>query len=152
MATSSVPRVKARLLTVMQTALTTLNAQGRVTWAHPGESIGKEAVFMGDAKFESETTVALRSGAHQQDEHYNVPVVCDVTADGNDAQAAEERAYAIAGSVEDAIRADQTLGALTWTDGAVIRVQVEGKEPMGYQSDQTRYYAVVVNVNVHARI
>lgn len=152
MATSSVPRVKARLLTTMQTALAALHTRGAVTWAHPGADVRKEAVFMGDARFSSESPSALRASPRQQDEFYTIPVFVDVMAEGNDPQGAEERAYVLAGSVEDAIRTDQTLGALTWTGGTLFYAQVDGKEPLGYQTDQGRVYAVVLNIKVHARI
>ena len=55
MATSSVPSVKAGLLTIMRAAVGTIQCE----WAHPGQYIAKESIFMDDAQGCEERAWAL---------------------------------------------------------------------------------------------
>lgn len=155
MATSSIPRIKTALLTAMQTALPTLNTASRVTWAHPGAAISKEAVFMGDAFNISENVAALRVAPHQHDERYVIPVWVDVLSEGNDAQSSEERMWTIIGSIENALRADPTISATAGLISAVIGdggEGGEGKHPENYQTDGAWASRCMVSVKIHARI
>lgn len=103
---STVPVAKATILAGIQarSGLNALNNAGAITWAHPGELIQKEAIFMASAEFNSEDVVALRPRRHIHDEKYVIPVWVDVIQDGDDAQAAETRMWTLVGEVEQAIR------------------------------------------------
>lgn len=145
MATSSVPACKAGILALLDAAAGLAAVQ--TEWAHPGEKIMHESIFMLDAEFTEESVAALRTTPRPHTENYTVPVVVDIVAAGDDARAAEERAYELAGHIENAIRNDPTLGGAT-----TLGARVGGKVPQSYMSDQGRAVSLRVDVVVQARI
>ena len=142
---STVPAVKGAILGLIEArgALAAIQTE----WGHPGKNIARESIFMEDAQFDSESIAFMRVAPHPHTEEYVVPVVVDVLSEGDDARAAEERGWTLAGEVEEAIRNATNLGL----PGVVIKSWVSGKTPIGYQSDMGRAFRCLVNVSVQAR-
>lgn len=146
MATSTVPRAKAGILTLIA-ARAAISTVGQ-SWAHPGELIQDEAIFLGDTRFNSERTVSLKPAPNTQDEEYVIPVVVSVRQEGDAAQTCEERMWTIVGEVETAIRNDKSLNAAS----GVLWGQVVGKEPRNFIESQGRVSECVIDVAVRSRI
>lgn len=150
MASSSVAIVKAALLTTIR-ARPNLSAI-QVEWSHPGAKILKESIFMGPAQFTGETVSGLRPTPRKQDEEYTVPVWVSVLNEGDDAQTAETRMWALAAEVEEAVRAAPQLG-LSLVDGNGLQwAVVAGKEPREFVEPQGRIAECNIAVQCRARI
>lgn len=146
MATSSVPTVKAAILTLLQAvpALSTV----QVTYAIPAtDSKNHECVYMWDALFNSETEPFMRPTPRRHREDYVLPIVISVSAEGDDPQAAEDRMWAITGAVEDAFRTTPNPPGTT-IQWAIVR----GKQPVTGPRDGARIAENIVNVGVLADI
>lgn len=120
---STVPVVKAQVVSQLTTALATASTSGGqvpVTWAWPGPSAQHEAVFLGrhpdlddirlDVIHEFPTVKAARK---QRSETYQLPMTIwtfrpELSADG--AQECEERAFELLDPVEDVFADDPTIG------------------------------------------
>lgn len=115
MTTSSIPTVKARLVTVLDAALTV-----PVTYAWPGPATEPEAVFLGphpetaDVRLDASQQIpTIKAGRKQRQEDYTVRVtVWTFRPDKTpaDAQFVETRAFALAEAVEDALANDPRIG------------------------------------------
>lgn len=121
--TSTIPTVKAQLVSQITTALATAGAgdtQVPTTYAWPGPTTAPECVFLGphpdtadirlDARHEVPT---IKAGRKQRQEEYPVRVTVwvfrpDLTP--ADAATCEARAFVIAGLIESVLAADPTLG------------------------------------------
>ena len=121
--TSTVPTVKARLVTVLTAALASASLEGDqvpVTYAWPGPDTQPEAVFLGphpqaaDIRLDlSDQTPTVKAGRKQRQESYTVRVTVwcwrpDVTATG--AQTVETQAFSLAGLIEDVLAEDPRIG------------------------------------------
>lgn len=116
---SSAPAAKAGLLALLaaRPALSTVQR----SWGHPGELIEKESVLLLGVQ-SSEQPAQL--GQLARDETYSLTVAVCVHQDGDDAQAVEQRAWALAAEVEAAVHDDRTLsGALTGWAGVTAMAQ-----------------------------
>lgn len=143
---STVPAAKGAILTLIEARAGLATVQ--TSWATPGTAdIAKESIFLGDAEFSDETIAFMRPTPHPHTEEYRVPVVVDVLEEGNDAQSCEERAWTLAGEVEEAIRNAPNLAL----PSVVIKAWVSGKEGGGYRHDLGRAFVLLVNVSVQAR-
>jgi len=106
MATSStVPTARAALVAALTGAFPT----AQVAYSHPGDAREPESVYLGGARLTSEIAT-IRAGRKKRQEHYTIDVWFDVTGDGPDAQAAVERAWEMAGELEDILADDPSLG------------------------------------------
>lgn len=144
MATSTVPAVKAALLTALTTALGSV----QVKYAHPGDTIAKECVFMADAEFDSEDS-SIGQVSHY--ETYTVPVWVDVLSEGNDVQAAEARMWVLVGLVEAAVRSNGTLSATPGLLSATV-TGPNAKAPQNYITDQAWASRCRIAVQCKAKI
>lgn len=141
MSASSAPAAKAGLLTLLA-ARAALNGVQQ-SWAHPGKNIESETIFLGRVR-STETAAAL--GRQRRDEDYNIDVIVTVHQAGDDAQTVEERAWTLAGEVEQAVRADPTL------NGAVnVRAVINSFDQDLYIESDGRVAEILMTVNVHHR-
>jgi len=98
-AATSAPAVKAALLTLMRATGSLSDVQ--LEYAHPGATIQQEYVFYHKT---SEREKAAALGRKRRDEDYVIELIVGVARDGNDAQAAEERCWAIVSIIENLVR------------------------------------------------
>lgn len=113
--TSTVATVKARIVTVLTSALSV-----PVTYAWPGSSTQPECVFLGphpetaDIRLDLDSDIpTMKAGRKQRQEDYTVRITVwsfrpDLTA--ADAQECETRAFEILGDIEDEFADDVRLG------------------------------------------
>lgn len=121
--TSTLPAVKAQMVTKITTALATARTDGgplQVSYAYPGSKTEPETVFLGrhpdDPRNETlsqQSLVGINPGRRQRDEEYDVPVTVwtfrpDLTP--ADAATAEARAFTIAALIEQILANDLTAG------------------------------------------
>lgn len=114
---STIPAVKAYLLTTFTTAAATIPPPAAdetalmVQYGTPGRYMADEYVLVGDVKRTVEQYAMVGSGGQWAlQERYQVEWWVDVWRGGDKAQYVEERAWTIAASMEQAIRNDPTLG------------------------------------------
>lgn len=104
---STIPAVKGALLSILSDALTGV----LVTWGVPRGTKPAEWVLIGNV---TGAQRAAAIGRGRRAETYTVEIqVTVVNSDTVSQQETTERAYAIVEEIEDAIRADETLGNLT---------------------------------------
>src|SRR6266498_2365858 len=104
MATSSVPTVKANLVTQLQAHAGLSGVQ--VTNGPPLPTPSREFIWVGTAEGKQEiSTPALRH------EEYGVDVVISVERKGTDIVAADARCFALAAELENQLRTDPTVNA-----------------------------------------
>lgn len=121
--TSTVPTVKARLVTVIKASLATAGTDGGqipTTYAWPGPETESEAVFLGphpqtaDIRLNNTHDIpTIKAGRKQRQEDYDVRVTIwsfrpDLTP--ADAAECEARAYAIFALIESVFAADPKVG------------------------------------------
>lgn len=115
MTTSAVPRAKAALVDVLQ-AVPELGPT-RVFYGLPRDAGGRELVVVGDVEGDQRAATLGRGAASRREERFRILVVVTVVRDSIDTpKATTERAYELAGYVEDAIRATPDLGLTPDTD------------------------------------
>lgn len=103
---------------------------------------------MASAEFSTEEIATMRTAPHVHWERYEIPVHVEVLKEGNDAQAAESRMWALVGEVEDAVRLNVSLGI---SDAIVHTAVVTDKKPLEYESDMGRAFHCRVAISVQAR-
>lgn len=135
---SAVYAAKEGLLAILESA-----TDAAVTWGYPGSLIEAEAVFMGDA--EGTETASIGQVSHR--EEFVIPVWIVTYTLGEDAQTAEQRAWAIAGNIETAVKANPTLNAQN-----VTGVTVTSKTPNSYATDQGRSTSIIIAVTCRSKI
>lgn len=107
MNTSTTPTVKQAIVTVLAARAGLAGVQ--VKYAHPGNLIAFEAIFLGQARGRHDIA-ALRQGRKPRDEEYAIDLFVAAGKDGGDVQASEARAFALLGEVESALADDPKLG------------------------------------------
>lgn len=162
---STVPTVKARLVTVFTTALATSGVEGgqvAVHYAWPGVESTAEMVFLGrhpELVGDPFTGLAARSaipnmkaGRKQRQESYDVEATIwsfspDLTAEA--AATAEQRAFTIFGEIEDVLADTPKLGLTT---GIIQRASIEVFE-VGLIPFEKGWASVIVpTIKVEARL
>lgn len=140
---SSVPAVKAALFSMLTTALPTT----QVMYAAASVDFARESAWLGQADFSEETVAGFTSGPNPHNEAYVVPVVFMATAEGDDPQATEERAWALVALFEDALRQAKVVGGsnVHWS-------KVVNKAPALHTRDNGWVAFIDVMVGVQARI
>ncbi len=81
-------------------------------------------------------------------EEFIVPVWTVVKAEGDDAQAAEERAWDIVALIEDAVLANPSLSNAQ----GVTAAWVAGKIPESHIADGARAVSIITNVAVRSKL
>lgn len=130
MSTSTAPAARAQVLSLLTAAL----PSSRVTWGGPSEAedITDEMVYLGTVT----RTVNLRgmgvpaSTQGMFDEEYRFPVIAIGRREGDDEQAAEERAWQLVDVIETAIRADLSLDGTLRSLNAEFGDQEVSTEPL----------------------
>ena len=110
MAGTTMYEVKAALLTKMQADISDV----QITYGDSGGAMRRESIFMGDIESNTQTPEAFASGRRRLIEDYTVDVHVAVQSKAAGLQEAEERAVALATSVENVVNDYPTLsGAVT---------------------------------------
>jgi hypothetical protein len=110
---SSIPAVKANLLTLLPARTALANVQ--VSYGAPVPSPALEFIWLGDV---DGTEEYLAMNVKQED--YNLDVVINATIEAPDQQIATERAFVFRDEIDAMLLADKTIG------GAVIDAKVGG--------------------------
>jgi len=137
---STVPTVRAALVTLLAARPGLADVQ--VEYTHPGQELQGETIFLGDSRGTAELAT-IRAGRRTRTETYTLDVWIEVNSDGPTAQTASERAWTLAGEVEDQLADDATLG-LTQPFWAVI---VEADQSV-YVDDAKRGYVARIRVGI----
>lgn len=146
MATSTIPALKAALVTRLTTAL----AGVTVTYGPPtpGEWVEQEFVWVGAARGE-QATAAMGQKRREETWIQDIVVSC-VTANRNDQATLTARAFDIAGDVEDSLRAWSTTPPYF---GDVVRhALVVGMDLDEYANEKEREARVTLRVACANRI
>jgi hypothetical protein len=98
---SSAPRVKKALLEKIEAEQATTFKGVQIRYAHPGVTIQQEAIYFGKVILH-ETARAM--GRKRREEDYDLEVIVDVAQDGDEAQPAEERCWALVAALEELLR------------------------------------------------
>jgi hypothetical protein len=139
--TSSVPTVRARLVTLLEAALPTT----QISYGHPGEAMDRESVFLGQARG-SHTLATVRAGRRTRDEEYTIDVWVATTAAGPTPQEASERAWTLAAALEDICANDATLGL-----AGVIWARVDDWSDTPTFDDERRGWATTLRIGIAVR-
>jgi len=110
MAGTTMYAVKAALLTKLQADISNV----QITYGDSGGAMRRESIFMGDISSNEQTPQAFASGRRRLVEDYTVDIHVAVQSKAAGLQEAEERAVALATSVENVVNDYPTLsGAVT---------------------------------------
>jgi hypothetical protein len=152
--TSTVPTVKARLVTLFDAALTV-----PVTYAWPGPETADECVFLGphpstaDIRIDLSSQIpTIKAGRKQRQEEYVVRVTVwsfrpELTP--VDAQTCEERAFALAAEVEDVLADDPRLGLAA---GAIQYAEVDSIASTLFPFKSGWATELAIDIRVRARL
>lgn len=80
-----------------------------MTDSHPGNALRDEGIWLGDVRGSQEVPVS-RAGRARRQETYVLDVFVAVTRGGPRVKDAEDRAFALAGELEDVVADDLALG------------------------------------------
>jgi hypothetical protein len=143
MASSTIPAVKAALVSVISAALPTVT----VTWGIPRGDKGREWVMVGDVPG-IQRAAAL--GRQRRAETYTVEIEVSVVRAGIEKpQNVTERAFAILEEIEDALRADERLGGVANLIKAEV---VKADLSEGLTASEEQVALIKVGVACEARI
>lgn len=146
MAVSTIPAVKAALVSTISAAIADPDVE--VTWSTPRGDKSRDWVRVGDVVGQQN---AAALGRKRRQEDYRIEVLVSVIrSDVESPQSVAERACAIAGEIEDALRADERLG-LGIEDG-LFWAQVEKTDLAEGVAGGERWAEVTVHVVCMARI
>lgn len=137
---SAVYSAKAGLFTIVAAACGTVQC----SYGAPGQYAEHETVWIDDPPPFGD---AASIGQVSHRESFDIPVVVSVLSEGNDHQAADQRAWAIVGPIEDAVRADPSLGGATHVTAA----WVTAKAPHSYGDDSGRIVEITLTVSVRSQ-
>lgn len=163
--TSTVPTVKARLVTLLTAALATSGPTGgqvQVSYAWKGSAMEEEAVFLGRRPSDVATEplyqavgnggiATLKAGRKQRNEDYPVELTIwtfrpDLTP--ADSATADARAFALLAEVEDVLADDPKLGLGT----AVISTELTSFEHSLFPFNHGWCAVIVPTIQVRARL
>jgi len=139
MAASTVPTVKANLVTQLQARLGLTGVQ--VTNGPPLPATSREYIWIGDVEGAQE--FGAFNTPNQRHETYNVKVVVNVLVEGTDMAAADARCFALSAELENQLRADPTVNSAVNNAQLTTFVLTEFVSPDG----SSRTAQLVVDVN-----
>jgi limonene-1,2-epoxide hydrolase len=142
MAVSTQPKLKGNLRDALALR-PAIKGEVQVSWGFP-KSPEKEFILLGDIRDDGQESAAM--GMQRRDERYTLEVIVKVEKNGTDQEATTLRAYALAGEVENTLRADATVG------NAVLMARVTGVGLVEFDGDQVRIAVLTVLVGCKARI
>lgn len=158
--TSTIPTVKAGLVTAFTAALATASREGGqipVTYAWPGPATSPECVFFGphpetaDIRLDVDQEIpTIKAGRKQRQEEYTLRATVwvfrpDLTAAG--AEAVETQAFTVAGLLEDVLADDPQAGI-----GAVQLIAVETIISTLFPFEKGWACELGLDLNVRARL
>lgn len=138
---SAVPAAKAALLAVVAAATGAV----QTSYGPPGSQYAEhESVWLGDVpRFGDAASI----GQVSHRETFEIPVVVSVLHEDDNHQAAEERVWAIAAPIEDAIRAAPGLNGAAGVQAAYV----SGKASESYADTGGRVVEVSIIVSVRSK-
>jgi hypothetical protein len=139
MATSTIPTLKANLVTRLQ-ARAGLNGV-QVSYGPPLPAPSRELIWCGVAKGQQDWQAMAVKG-----EQYDLELVISVRREGENMQAADERCFTIYAEVENEVRADKTV------NGAVRQASITGFELGEFVTDSMREATLTVQLECQAEI
>jgi hypothetical protein len=110
MATSTIPALKAALLSLLA-ARTNLSGV-QVVWGAPLPNPGREFIALAGTEGEQQTAAI---GRLRREEEYRLTIYASTLREGQNQQACTERAFALVAEIEDAVRADPSIGGVVRT-------------------------------------
>lgn len=126
---STAPQAKAAILTLLagRPALATVDRR----WGGPTDEddVLEEAIWLGDVSLEEDWG---ELGQRRKDETYTIDMTIAVRKYGDDEQGTETRCWALLGEVEQALRADPSLGGLLNRRAELVSVS-QTNRPAGPQ-------------------
>lgn len=137
---STAPAVKAYLLTQTKATLTAAaNERLLVVYNEPGTDLPGDIVSIGSVlnRVTEPSAYVGGGGQHWLTERYTVEVVVDVFRGGDRSQVAEERAWYLAGLVEQIVRTDPSLGGLV-LEARPGAAESEGSWDEGHRGHRVR--------------
>lgn len=157
---STIPAVKAQLVSKIRTALATSSQDGgqvQTSYAWPGPDSEHESVFLGrhpeldDIRVDANHQIpTLKAGRKQRQESYSIPVTVfvfrpDLSPDG--AQTCETQGFSILDDIEDVLADDPQIGltSIQWATAGDIQALLWPFQS-GWASE------IVLSVNVEARL
>jgi hypothetical protein len=147
MSTSTIPDLKAALLTRLKAATGLANVQ--ITYGIPGPAAAeREWIMLGNARGDQESAAV---GAQRREERYVLEVLVSVVRPlREDQKTVTERAYELAGAIEKSIR---DWGSESPAFGGVVRwALVTGTDLTERADSQEREAEVLVRVSCAQRI
>lgn len=144
MATSSIPRVKARLVELLDGAQFP-GDRPTVSYGWPRDPTRELVAVTQTIERTEQTWVAL--GGKKRDEDYGLQVIITVENPGMTQQQATERAFMLLGVLEDLLRDDPRMGL-----DEVIAVEVDQPDLREAPTKEGFVSQVLTRVRVRARI
>ena len=142
MAGTTMYATKAALLTKLQADISGV----QITYGDSGGAMRRESIFMGDISSNEQTPQAFASGRRRLVEDYTVDIHVAVQSKAAGLQEAEERAVALATSVENVLNDYPTLsGAVT----GLLFIECSG---LSMSSAEAGVDGPRVFVTVHVRV
>jgi hypothetical protein len=106
-AISTIPALKAALVTILQARAALANTL--VTYGWPAAPT-PEMIILADVPEWTQAVGAMRAGGQPRDEEYLLEVACLVEHGGTDQQVISERAFALLSEIELELRTNATVG------------------------------------------
>ena len=107
MATSTVPALKANLLTQLQARGGLAGVQ--VTYGPPLPNPDREFIWLGDVQ--GDQAFSAMAAPNQRHEQYTLQVIVSVLREGTDLKTADERCFALCAELENQLRTDVTVNS-----------------------------------------
>lgn len=144
MAVSTIPALKNALHDAIAADASIVADKVQVSYGAPLPNPARELVWLADVDGEQN---AAALGRQRREETYTLTVYVDVLREGTDQQTCSERAFTIAGWIENILRADATQG------GVVRTAEIEGPLRLEeFAGDTSRGARVTLSVYCTARI
>jgi hypothetical protein len=137
---SAVYAAKAALFTIVAAACGTVQC----SYGAPGQYAEHETVWIDDPPPFGDLA-SIGQVSHR--ESFDIPVVVSVLSEGNDHQAADQRAWAIVGPIENAVRANPSLNNAVGVTGAYVT----NKAANSYGDDAGRVVEIITTVTVRSK-
>ena len=142
MATSTIPTLKANLVTQLQARGGLAGVQ--VSYGPPLPNPQREYIWVGDVEgAQSFAAFAAANTLYQRREEYNVQVIIGVLHEGTDTKATDDRCFALLAELEQQVRTDPTVsGAINVAQLTTFRL-TEFVSPDG----MNRTAQLIVDIN-----
>jgi hypothetical protein len=140
---TTAPALKAKLRDVLAARVGLRDV--KVSWGWP-KAVRREMIVLGNVNESEQEYVVFRAGRKPREESYTLEVLVRVEQGTNDQEPVTLRAYAIAAELEDALRADFTVG------GVVRTAEFESGDLEELGDDGVRLALLNVRVHCKARI